>query len=1174
MKVKKARTKGGLARAGKGKKKVTKGSNAQSGVLQRKANVNRSVPKKTTSIVKKPVRGAGSKRYSWLFQKGGEKTQPASTKGGKMSPSGGDSPDSDEDEAESGGGSEGAGRITNRIEREGGAKARKKKFVLYKNKKGKKKKKKNRNKGMLTCFHNLGLSENMCRSISSNLKYNRPTDIQKLCIPKILHRKDIICISKTGTGKSLVYVSTLVDLLAEHSQFFGVRGLVLVPTKELAIQIFKLSKKICKNFFNLKINVIIGGINLNKQFDMLKENLDILICTPGRLSFILKETNLSLEKVEVLIIDEADRLLELNYFNDMNNIYKALHRTNKQTLLISATLPTDVQNYFKLKLNNPEVLSLSSDNTISDKMNLHFLFTRSYEKYGVLIKLIFLFKKKKLGKTLIFFCTKYHILFFSKILSSLKIHHAMLYGNSDTSFRFDQIKKFTNSEEIQFLLVTDVAARGINITSVQNVINYNLPFSPKLFIHRVGRACRDDAMSSGYAVSLVTYQDVLYAYEICFFIGKKLKFFRRAVEKVGQPAEAAKTSDNVGIIDSDEPTDVADIAHTAAAAHAPLPRDVVYLGSLNHVSDYIELVDTQKNADEELGSLNRSILASYKLYYAMRPKVSKYASTECVNKINKIGGVYKLCLFYHPDEIYENVPSDGAREENPPRGGKQPNGEELAQVERKLGYVLSSDVVSGDVVSGDVVSGDVVSGDGVISSPNGGEANREGVTKVGEPPRGALAQPKNYTHNELMTIIHNFQSNDSGKVRGISDDIKDKLNKLKARMHTTKRAPSGEDMDDMDELMGALAMGLCDHEHDSDYELEQLWKDRENGSGGHSGEGQTELSNKPKKMSKRALKKKKKEEQQQEKQKQEGKEATCVEPTKEGPPIEQASPNGNTRRSNINIPFDEILEKINKRKMKQETAAAFAIKTPGFDLPPDEEEELNKQRFQKRKVWDMRKRKFVLQEIDVFQSDDFKKKDRRKDVETPGKGNHGEGGAAEPTSNLYHKWVKRTKNRIKNVGELEEKGNQKGANTSMSTKRAQGYSEDHTTSNQLDDEKETHLQMLKQNHPEITDSLSRNMKLTKKQQRLYKKYLSGRYMDPKPDSALHKSLPQMQKEKAKMLQKKLRTDKNFRMRYARMKKKRHEQKLREKENLKGARARSLAIVKRKKIAKRGGKARK
>ncbi|CAA9990249.1 ATP-dependent RNA helicase DBP10, putative [Plasmodium knowlesi strain H] len=1161
MKIKKARTKGGAARVGKGKKKLSKGSSTKSGVLQRKAKVNTSRSKKTTSMVKKPVRSGSSKRYSWLFEKEGEKTHASSKKGRKINRLGGDNFHSDEDQEE--------GESANTIQQDGRAKEKKKKFVLYKNKKGKKNKNK---KGMLTCFHYLGLSEKMCRSISSNLKYNRPTDIQKLCIPKIIQRKDIICISKTGTGKSLVYVSTMIDLLAEHSQYFGVRGLVLVPTKELAIQIFKLSKKICKNFFNLKINVIIGGISLNKQFDMLKENLDVLICTPGRLSFILKETNLSLEKVEILIIDEADRLLELNYFNDMNNIYKSLNRTNKQTLLISATLPTDVQNYFKLKLNNPDVLSLSSDNTISDKMNLHFLFTRSYEKYGLLIKLIFLFKKRKLGKTIIFFCTKYHILFFSKILSHLKIAHAMLYGNSDTSYRLDQIKKFTNNEEIQFMLVTDVAARGINITSVQNVINYSLPFSPKLFIHRVGRACRDDAMPSGYAVSLVTYQDILYAYEICFFIGKKLKFFRRAenAENVNtskadelvdtdtqNDVDIAKMDETERIAKKNEPEGIAKTNETEGIAHAPLHRDVVYLGSLNHISDYVELVDNQKNADEELVSLNKSILASYKLYYAMRPKVSKYASTECINKINKIGGVYKLCLFYHPDEIYENHSSGATKEEMLP-SGKQSNVENIAQLEN-------------------------ISGNGVISSPNEGEVDRNEIMKEGETSTedAIIEQPKNYTHNELMTIIHNFQCNDTGKVKGISEDIKDKLNKLKEKMHTTKRGRSGEVTDDMDELMGALAMGLSDNDQGSDYELEHLWKDRENGSGNNSGEGQKEPSNKPKKMSKRALKKMKKQQQQAKQQQEQDQQAQQqqeqdqqVEQQKEQKGEEPTSgvlpTSGGTKRSNVDIPFDDILKKINKKKMKQEGATAFAIKTPGFDLPPDEEEELNKQRFIKKKVWDTRKRKFVLQEIDTFQSDGFKKKDRRKDAGESGKGNHAEGAAAEPTGSLYQKWVKRTKNRIKNVGELEDEMNKNGRNIFMKTKRAHNHSQDDTTSTQLDEEKQTHLQMLKQNHPEITDSLSRNIKLTKKQQRLYKKYLSGKYMDSEPNSSLHKSLPQMQKEKAKMLQKKLRTDKNFRMKYARMKKKRHEKKLREKENLKSARSRSLAIVRKKKIGKRGG----
>ncbi|GAW79636.1 ATP-dependent RNA helicase DBP10 [Plasmodium gonderi] len=1186
-------------------KKIRKGKNEKIGILKKKMQSNEGRLKRTgknDAIKKKEKtnRSTNNNRYSWLFNKEKMKEEKKINKDtyttvGRIGNSSIEyrkkkkTSHSDENESE---------------EEEGTTdyKRKRKKFVLYKKKKGKKKNIKQ--KGMLICFHNLGLSEKMCRSISSNLKYNRPTDIQKLCIPKILNRKDIICISKTGTGKSLVYVSTLIDILSEHSKYFGIRGLVLVPTKELAIQIYKLAKKICKNFFNLKINVIIGGISLTKQFDMLKENLDILICTPGRLSFILVETKLSLEKVEILIIDEADRLLELNYFNDMNIIYKYLHRSCKQTLLISATLPTDIQNYFKLKLKNPDILSLSSDNSISDKLNLHFLFTRSYEKYGLLIKLILLFQKKNLGKTLIFFCTKYHILFFSKILTHLKIQHTILYGNSDTSFRLEQIKKFTQNENIQFLLVTDVAARGINITSVQNVINYSLPFSPKLFIHRIGRACRDDNTPHGFAISLVTYQDIIYAYEICFFIGKKLKFFRDPdlvsalmnsqsggvpvhADPEGQRVDAEKKKDvtdaekKKDVTDAEKKKDVTDAEKkkdvTDVGKH---PRNVVYIGSVNNISDCVELVDKLKNADDELISLNKSILASYKLYYAMRPKVSKYASTKCVKKINKIGGIYKLCLFCHPHEIYQEERSSlmEEEEEKEERGlhiqskVEQSNEKKLKQVDElfdTLTFTLKRNVGEEDPkgkkpTTEALIESEVIDMDDKFHNVEEGNVSKLTISQMEERNESEHIEKvkiKNYTQNEVMTFIHNFQNNEKGKTKSISEEIKEKLNRLKVKMHRNKISKNGNTSKDINELMDALAMGITDHEDDNEFLKNKNQKNTNDGEDDENNQNNEKINKKQKKMSKRALKKKKREEKENGNMKESIKKNSLYDTSGE-------------RWAKEDTPLDDILKKINERKKKRETCSVFAIKTPGFDLPPDEEEELNKHRFIKKKVWDMRKKKFILKEIDTLQEDGFKKKNSRngeisgrstREVGAQEEGRKGLGGRwNQPISSIYHKWVKRTKNRIKNVGELEDENDQTDFRKKKQSSR---FISEKTRKRDMDDEKQTHLQMLQQNHPEITDSLSKNTKLTKKQQRLYKKYLTGRYIESDPNSNLHKNHPQVQKEKAKMLQKKLRTDKNFRMRYVRIKKKQHVQKLREKENLKSARARSLVIVKKKKISK-------
>lgn len=253
--------------------------------------------------------------------------------------------------------------------------------------------------------------------------------------------------------------------------------------------------------------------------------------------------------------------------------------------------------------------------------------------------------------------------------------------------------------------------------------------------------------------------------------------------------------------------------------------------------------------------------------------------------------------------------------------------------------------------------------------------------------------------------------------------------------------------------------------------------------------------------------------------------------------------------------------------MRYNNTSTLDIKNPGFDLPPDETEELNKQRFVKKQIWDKKKRKFVLTEIDTFQTDEFgikKKVNKNKDDKT------------NSITNLYEKWVKSTKKRIKNVGELEDENdiipktklnknknkNKKGKKNKNQNKYNNDIS-DNNDNNSENEEKQYNINMLKLMHPEISEALSKNNKLTKKQQRIYKKYISGKYINAttqKDTNTLHNTA----KQRKKQLQNRLRTDKKFRTKYLKIKKKKFENKMKRKHNLSSARERSLIILKNKK----------
>lgn len=357
-------------------------------------------------------------------------------------------------------------------------------------------------------FESLDLEENLLKAIK--LKgYKVPTAIQKKVIPLFLEGRDVIASARTGSGKTAAFLIPLINRQEKHSTKFGSRALIMLPTRELALQTASNLKALIK-FKDIRYSVIVGGHGYEGQFESLASNPDIIIATPGRLMQLLEETKYSQKSCEFLIFDEADSLFEMGFAQQIRTILTFVS-VNRQTFMFSATLPQEVSEFAIAGMRDYAFCRLDSDFTLPSNILLHFLICRTTEKIPLLIHLFKNQIDSANENTIIFTATSYWVDYLTKLLEIFGVKNVGIYGKMDQLARKEQMGKFFR-REVSTLIVTDLVARGIDLPFVDNVINLDFPQQTKLFIHRCGRTAR--AGRPGVAYNQVGSNELPYLQQI------------------------------------------------------------------------------------------------------------------------------------------------------------------------------------------------------------------------------------------------------------------------------------------------------------------------------------------------------------------------------------------------------------------------------------------------------------------------------------------------------------------------------------------------------------------------------------------------------------------------------------------------------------------------------------
>ena len=344
-------------------------------------------------------------------------------------------------------------------------------------------------------FDALNLIDPICRAVRGE-KYATPTPIQQKAIPHLLQGQDLLGCAQTGTGKTAAFALPILHLLSERRQASGSRSpraLVLTPTRELALQISD-SFRVYGRHLNLKQALVFGGVSPKSQISALKRGVDILIATPGRLIDLYQQRHLRLDKIEVLVLDEADRMLDMGFLPDIKKIY-AMTPKNRQSMLFSATLPDDILRLTKDFLNDPVRVSVNPPASTVDKVDQRVLFV-DRENKGALLESVL--QDESIEKALVFARTKHGANRIVKNLSRARIKADAIHGNKSQSARMEALERF-RAGKVRVLVATDIASRGLDVEGITHVINYELPNEAESYVHRVGRTARAGAF--GVALS-------------------------------------------------------------------------------------------------------------------------------------------------------------------------------------------------------------------------------------------------------------------------------------------------------------------------------------------------------------------------------------------------------------------------------------------------------------------------------------------------------------------------------------------------------------------------------------------------------------------------------------------------------------------------------------------------
>ncbi|MGJ8744244.1 DEAD/DEAH box helicase [Polaribacter sp.] len=364
-------------------------------------------------------------------------------------------------------------------------------------------------------FSDLGLSPAFVKAVADK-GYTKPSPIQEKAIPHILEGKDILASAQTGTGKTAGFTLPVLQHLVEtkHPKYRPLRALVLTPTRELAAQVYDNIREYSK-YVNIKSAVVFGGVNAKPQIATLRSGVDILVATPGRLLDLHNQKAVSFNRIEVFILDEADRMLDMGFVRDINKVISFMP-AKRQNLMFSATFSNDIKKLASGILKNPVSVEAEPQNSTAKKVTHKVYKVDKNKKTEFTIKLI---KDGNWTQVLIFTRTKHGANKLTEKLIKAGISAAVIHGNKSQGARTKALKNFKDNT-IKILVATDIAARGLDIPLLPHVINFELPNVPEDYVHRIGRTGR--AGAAGEAISLVCSEETEYQSEIEKLLKEKL----------------------------------------------------------------------------------------------------------------------------------------------------------------------------------------------------------------------------------------------------------------------------------------------------------------------------------------------------------------------------------------------------------------------------------------------------------------------------------------------------------------------------------------------------------------------------------------------------------------------------------------------------------------------------
>ena len=374
-------------------------------------------------------------------------------------------------------------------------------------------------------FESLGLAPELLRAIA-DVGYDTPTPIQLQAIPVVLAGRDILAGAQTGTGKTAGFALPILQLMQQHANTstsparHPIRALILTPTRELAAQVEE-SFRVYGKYVPLKTVVIYGGVNMDPQIAALRSGVEIVVATPGRLLDHVQQRTINLSQVQILVLDEADRMLDMGFIRDIHRIIDLLPK-QRQNLLFSATFSGDIKQLSDSLLTNPVLIEVARRNAAAETVRQVVYMVEQEQKRALLVKLI---KTEGLDQVLVFCRTKHGANRLANLLTRDGVNAAAIHSNKTQGAREEALAEF-KAGTVKVLVATDIAARGLDIEELPHVVNFEISQVPEDYIHRIGRTGR--AGSEGDAISLVAPEEVKLLKEI-------EKLLKRPIERVTLP---------------------------------------------------------------------------------------------------------------------------------------------------------------------------------------------------------------------------------------------------------------------------------------------------------------------------------------------------------------------------------------------------------------------------------------------------------------------------------------------------------------------------------------------------------------------------------------------------------------------------------------------------------------